>query len=439
MVSNSTAVFIAHHLPPHCAPTTHFLQRVTKYFGICVPTRLGFTSILLGNLSILAWLFAQMPQIYTNYQLQSTAGLSIFFLAEWLAGDATNLIGGILTKQATWQVVLASYYVFVDICLVTQFFWYTYFVPWWREGSVHSTGSDSDDDDDDDANSDLINSLSPINSTFAEPNTELFKDSSDEPPKTSKTQHVYTPRLTDLSCEKHAHMSSVSLQPNQQARVKWPELSPRTYVYAVTVTSLLTQATALPITTQGRSDVVEAPSTLEFVGTIISWFSTVLYLGSRLPQLYKNWKRKSMTGLSPYLFMATFLGNSFYSASMLANPKLWHNFGPYGGHGWVDEDGSTRAEYIATGAPFFLGAFGVLAQDAAMGVQFLMYAEQQEKLVKIRDRQGYGRWRRVSGWMRGWIPSIKKERVVDLSESQRLLSESRELDRHSRHSQYGGI
>lgn len=95
--------------------------------------------------------------------------------------------------------------------------------------------------------------------------------------------------------------------------------------------------------------------------------------------------------------------------------------------------------WIANAAPFFFGAFGVLFMDATMGVQFMMYGEQQDKLVKVRDQHGISRWQRVSGWMRGWIPTIRKEKVVDLAESQRLLSQSRELDRHLRHSQYGAV
>lgn len=69
--------------------------------------------------------------------------------------------------------------------------------------------------------------------------------------------------------------------------------------------------------------------------------------------------------------------------------------------------------------------------DGMMGVQFLMYGEiKEEKVVKVRDGRGFTRWERVSGWMRGWVPSVRgKERVVGLEESQRLIAESRELER----------
>lgn len=76
--------------------------------------------------------------------------------------------------------------------------------------------------------------------------------------------------------------------------------------------------------------------------------------------------------------------------------------------------------------------------DGMMGVQFLLYGDGgEEKIVKVRDRRGWSRWERVSGWMRGWVPSVRgKERVVGLGESQRLISESREFERGSR---YGSL
>jgi uncharacterized protein with PQ loop repeat len=106
---------ISPSLPEQCFPQNEALIRFSAVFHVCVPTNLAAISTVLGCLSILSWLFAQLPQIVKNYKIQSTAGLSIFFLAEWCLGDATNLAGAILTGQATWQIIVASYYLFVDV------------------------------------------------------------------------------------------------------------------------------------------------------------------------------------------------------------------------------------------------------------------------------------------------------------------------------------
>lgn len=41
-----------------------------------------------------------------------------------MIGDVTNLLGCILTKQLPFQTLLATYYCFIDSCLVFQYFLY---------------------------------------------------------------------------------------------------------------------------------------------------------------------------------------------------------------------------------------------------------------------------------------------------------------------------
>ena len=398
---------------------------------------------MFGTLSIVSWLFAQLPQIYKNHQLQSTAGLSLFFLVEWCLGDSTNLLGALFTHQAGWQVIVASYYVFVDICLVWQYFWYTHIKPVYIRGtSLHSDASSMADDGD----SDAINELSPINSNFGEYEYVASMAHTNDLKTTSPTKPVDTPRFFDLNYRGDAPRTMDTAGTEKSG--DWgraPSITPRTILQSATMLSMFRATTALPILSSSMTKALPArnDNTLELTGTILSWSSTLLYLGSRLPQLYKNWERQSTAGLSPLLFFAAFCGNFFYSTSLLTNPNAWNDYAPHGGHGWAGEEGSHRQEWVARAAPFFLGAAGVLVMDALMGLQFLLYGERdEEKLVRVRTAYGTSHWEKVSGWMRGWIPSVPgKERVVDLAESQRLLSASREQDRQHRdgveHADYG--
>ncbi len=429
---------VATTLPDYCSPTTPFLSGLSIYFNTCIPTPLAAVSTALGTLSIVSWLFAQLPQIYKNYQLQSTAGLSIYFLIEWCLGDATNLLGAIFTRQAAWQIIVAGYYVFVDVCLVSQFFWYTHFKPRWRGTSLHSANSSEFGDSD----SDIINGLSPINSNFNQ--TEATSPQKDHSEDVPRSQPRDAPRFSDVSYEKAASSPSTpNLRLGMNTSSKWqPGPSPRTILYISTLCALASTSAASPLPADGGHPGhphLLAPSTpIELAGTILSWCSTLFYLGSRLPQLYKNWDRQSTAGLSPLLFTAAFCGNFFYSSSMLTNPSAWGDYPAYGGHGWVGDEGSLRWEWIARAAPFFLGAFGCLAMDGMMGVQFMLYRDnREEKLVKVRDASGFSQWQKVNGWMRGWVPSVTgKERVVPVEEGERLLSESRELARSRQYSTF---
>lgn len=79
--------------------------------------------------------------------------------------------------------------------------------------------------------------------------------------------------------------------------------------------------------------------TEQVIGRVSAWTCTTLYLTSRLPQIWKNvsalhhvcvcWQanslqyaRKSVEGLSMYLFTFAFLGNLFYVLSILTSSKM---------------------------------------------------------------------------------------------------------------------
>ena len=82
-----------------------------KYLGYCVVRDLQMASLFCGLLSIVFWMFAQMPcvthhvfacmtscrQIVKNWRTGSVESLSLLFLVDWLCGDVTNLVGVVLT------------------------------------------------------------------------------------------------------------------------------------------------------------------------------------------------------------------------------------------------------------------------------------------------------------------------------------------------------
>ncbi|KAL5119587.1 hypothetical protein ACEQ8H_002433 [Pleosporales sp. CAS-2024a] len=357
-------------LPPHCEPANPFLYHLSATLHSCVPTNLALVSTLLGTCSIVSWLFAQLPQIYKIHQLKSTSGLSAFFLGEWLLGDVTNLLGCLFAGQASWQIIIASYYVFVDCCLCTQWLWY-----------------------------ELLHHGRPLRPIWD-------RWSYDQPRSSPQIRRV---------------AASTS-----------PMASPRTVLYISLILAVLSHTTlANPIspfapaplahrTISTPVHITTTASATETAGKVLSWMSTFLYLGSRLPQLYKNQVRKSTAGLSPILFAAAFFGNLFYSSSLLANPCAWFDFAPGQGAGWVDPTGSDRTAWLLRATPFFLGAAGVLIMDAAVGLQFVYFGDNEPRgrprdgndhvVITIDDHGMLKRkrlhWRRVSGWMRGWAPAV---------------------------------
>ncbi|MCJ1250847.1 hypothetical protein MMC30_008075 [Trapelia coarctata] len=427
-------------VPEHCTPQNHFLTSISSVFQSCIPTPLAFLSTLLGSLSILSWLFAQLPQIYKNYSLSSTSGLSIFFLVEWCLGDATNLCGALLTGQATWQVVVAGYYVSVDVVLVIQYFWYRHYKPW-REVQQPDQ-SDSGSGWDSSSIASTIEGIPASDSSSTRPSTSDGKNGGEQTPTKPLAAPFNSFHFPAISSprEKGTPSSSYPTIHRIQRASTSPAPSPKTLLLISIVCAVLSNASPLQASYHPRTVAISVASNsdanYELLGRRLSWTSTLLYLGSRLPQLYKNHTRRSTTGLSPALFIAAFFGNLFYSSSLFTNPLAWSSYPPYGLHGWVGSEGSRRETWIALAAPFWLGAAGVLALDAAMGVQFLIFGE-KEVVVKT-GRRRHGRWRRVSGWMRGWVPSPipRRARSAVVHERRGLISGEARVERAG---QYGTV
>lgn len=57
--------------------------------------------------------------------------------------------------------------------------------------------------------------------------------------------------------------------------------------------------------------------TLEATGMFMGWASSISYLMSRIPQLWHNFKRQSVDGLSLAMFATIFATNGTYAASLL--------------------------------------------------------------------------------------------------------------------------
>lgn len=123
------------------------------------------------------------------------------------------------------------------------------------------------------------------------------------------------------------------------------------------------------LSTAGVSDVTPF-TTKEVIGFCIGSLSSVLYLFSRLPQIYTNFKRKSTAGVSYFLFALVILGNTMYGLSvLLKNPDL----------------GQGESSYLIHHLPWLIGSLGTLFLDLIISVQFLIYRNAEARLELNHD------------------------------------------------------
>ncbi|KAL3861754.1 hypothetical protein ACJMK2_007777 [Sinanodonta woodiana] len=220
--------------------------------------------------------------------IRGVEGISIFLILNWTLGDTANLIGGILTQQLPLQIYLAVYFVFADLVLFAQF---SYFHCWWKKrygGYAQLSG--------------VLNINASTQAVMCA--SGLFMSVQGF----LQLWQLYVPaRLSDnLSIQHHPAgrtlMANDLIQPNEVFH-----------------------------------DVRDE------IGYAIGILSSVFYVGSRLAQMYKNYKRKSTDGLSVWTFVLAVLGNLTYGLSILFR--------------------STDGTYLLQHLPWLVGSLGIIVLD----------------------------------------------------------------------------
>ncbi|KAF9973029.1 hypothetical protein BGZ73_003760 [Actinomortierella ambigua] len=108
----------------------------------------------------------------------------------------------------------------------------------------------------------------------------------------------------------------------------------------------------------------------DLVALLMGWGSAILYLGSRIPQIYKNWRLKSCEGLSLMMFMFSVFGNVFYVASIFLY--------------------SVEYDYIMINMPWWLGSGGTLVFDFTIFFQFYKYRHNHPLEEALKDAVAAG-------------------------------------------------
>lgn len=104
------------------------------------------------------------------------------------------------------------------------------------------------------------------------------------------------------------------------------------------------------------------PITFDTLGQTFGYFCAVLYLASRVPQIYLNYTRKTVEGLSLLFFLFACLGNLTYVISIIAYvPRGASSDGRR--RNWTPEMKKEYWMYIAVNASWLLGSVGTLFLD----------------------------------------------------------------------------
>ncbi|CAI4058961.1 hypothetical protein SKDZ_04G5510 [Saccharomyces kudriavzevii ZP591] len=270
-------------------------------------------SNLSGSLSFFTSVISLFPQIIETYRDKTVDGLSPYFLLAWLCGDITSLIGAKLTGQLLFQILLAIYFLVNDSFVCGQYYYYGVL----HENKLATIGHEP----------------KPLLPDLAE-NGELLRDEEDiingGSPRGSRRRSAITVALAI------AHTISTSS--------------------AYPLNSSSTQTQLGP-----PSDSLPGHCKTSELGTILSWMGASFYVGARIPQLIKNYNRKSTDGLSPFLFATTLLCNITYNMSIFTSCRFLTS--------------QNKTEFVMNELPFIFGSAGTIAFDLIYFYQYyVLYA-----------------------------------------------------------------
>ncbi|CUA74946.1 hypothetical protein RSOLAG22IIIB_01580 [Rhizoctonia solani] len=456
-------------------------------------------SHVLALVSSAAWVGAQFPQLWTNYRLQSADGLALPFLANWFAGDTTNLLGCILTNQLPFQTYLATYFVWIDACLLLQYLYYE-----WYRAPRDPLKLEIDAS---------VGQVAPLNASPTISVSHLGASTSSlpgRPPRSRMRSHSYTRqplplpedlhdeigdehpamtesfhsehrrgaslasrgraldrgdedvdsgsrrkrisqtsgrgaslvflaafgfwgfsmgrgRIEDTGLAKIGHVLSRSVENTVHPSVYFGSSSESTTPlhYVASPAIMVAEAqeqlppTAPPPAPPPSDDEPDRTSWTWRIGRISAWTCTTLYLTSRMPQIWKNYTRQSVEGLSISLFVCAFLGNFFYVGSVLTSARM---FGTE----------AQRMQYLKDSLPYLLGSGGTFIFDFAIVTQSFIYRGLRPvKVTHGEPRRRYSSAR--AGEEEGLLSGHRRSRSMGCSQRSPSVSRGRaSLDRYAK-------
>ena len=312
------------------------------------------------------------------------------FIIIWLLGDFFNIFGAVLQGVLPTMTILAVYYTLADIVLLLQCFWYKGFtlrdvVNKPGDESIE-TGSPVSEDEPLLSNNRETNGVSyasVVANGHSNGNRPRIPDADRR--HSNHSQSSFRERFLSID---GTHLSPVTplhgdangevrsnTRPQAQSVMQtvFFNLGTIVLVMAAGVFGWWLSATQTTPSEDTPADSPDSKPDFNLWGQIFGYICAALYLGSRVPQLLLNYRRKSTDGISMLFFLFACLGNLTYVLSIVVyKPRCKHH------HCKEGEAMAIYGRYIAVNFSWLLGSFGTLLLDAGVFVQYFLYRKGEE-------------------------------------------------------------
>ncbi|KAI0393586.1 PQ loop repeat-domain-containing protein [Xylariaceae sp. FL0594] len=317
-----------------------------------------------GSISIAAWVVVFSPQIVENFRRGSADGLSIQFIVAWLLGDVFNILGSVLQGVLPTMLILAIYYTIADFVLLGQCFYYKGLT--WKDEVTQPLQKPSGDSEHGHTNGHTNGHANGHSNgranAVAEPNerTGLLADYFYGRERRGSGWSHLSPAVPLINEAPPAPPPT----PTRLQAFLWNSVA----VLMVCVAGVVGWFLSRTYSSSRPGAPPRDFPTLDFWGQIFGWLCAALYLGSRLPQILLNFRRKSTDGVSILFFLFACLGNLTYVLSIFAYEPVCN--------GNTCEPGEARqiyGQYLLVNASWLAGSLGTLLLDLVIFAQFFIY------------------------------------------------------------------
>lgn len=321
--TNTSALYIGNCLlvDPDGYP---YVEWMYNLMGQCVHSPLEQSSFYVGLGSLALYIVSGIPQVIENFMKGNADGLSPYTLAMFIIGDSSNLLGAILTRQLFTQILLAIYFVTIEVILISQFLFYKLKALWNKR--KHKGQEQLHDEEDDKASSantsaivsaavDTHSCTSMTCTPLEEHNNDFLSDSEQQPHHENGLMNlkgnVNSTRTVSLLVLLMVFFYLMFTMNHSSNNLNIPQQHNEQQTGRRLLSTHEDQ-----ITTKDHNSVQFPPVATEaIIGYTIGFISTTCSIGSRIAQIIKNFM-KGTYGMNPLLFGCSVFGNILYSSSI---------------------------------------------------------------------------------------------------------------------------
>lgn len=356
-----------------------------------------FLANQLRSISIACWVVVFSPQIIENFRRGSADGLSLLFLIVWLAGDVFNILGAVMQGVLPTMIILAVYYTLADIVLLGQCFYYRGF----NLKDEFSSSPSPELSNSDTEQSGAENQPTPTERSSLLPKSHnshahthhsgSASEQADQRPISAGRRHSATSYHDIFQSSAHLSPATPFIEPpidsarSRAQRARRRRISVlQSILFNLSAVAMVCAAGVLGwyVSPASKSSAPDPePLTMDLFGQVFGYFCAVLYLGSRLPQLLLNYRRKSTDGVSLLFFLFACIGNLTYVLSILAySPICSGGSAEVTGHRHhakcrPGEAATLYGRYVLVNLSWLVGSAGTLLLDMAIFTQFFLYRD----------------------------------------------------------------